>query len=182
MTILVPLPIPVCVFFSNFPIWYFCCSLLEPGLWVRSRFFEVSRPLRSPTCYACMVRLWNDLNIWSCVQLVVSIVVISMQLWKPMIWCPGGAKNKEVLRFAVELLGHIFPKTFWYTVDILMMSFFEDPNSVFKNDFGVTLWETLQYPHNFPKEVLHSRDADLVQCWYASSSNVILLLAEDAGR
>ena len=82
----------------------------------RSRFFEVSRPLRSPTCYACMVRLWNDLNIWSCVQLVVSIVVISMQLWKPMIWCPGGAKNKEVLRFAVELLGHIFQKTTWYDI------------------------------------------------------------------
>ena len=74
-----------------FPAWCFCCSLLELGLFLIKKisFFEVSRPLRSPTFYACMVRLWNDLNIWSCVQLVVSIVVISMQLWKPMIWCPG---------------------------------------------------------------------------------------------
>ena len=34
-----------------------------------------------------------------------------------------------------------------------MMSFFlKDPNRFLENDFGVTLWKTLQYPQNLPRK------------------------------
>ena len=52
-----------CVFLLIFRMIFLLQPLGRLGLCFRSRFFEVSRPLRSPTCYACMVRLWNDLNI-----------------------------------------------------------------------------------------------------------------------
>ena len=64
MTILVPLPIHVSFAFlhdiSVAATWNLDCDFFYMK---KISFFEVSRPLRSPTFYACMVRLWNDLNI-----------------------------------------------------------------------------------------------------------------------